>query len=172
MFLPQTSLLLQLNPCVLKRFRAIGWTAARRGYDGRMASPRDLIGLPLIAPRALHAAADFLERLPAIESSVIGAVARAQGTLDELLDRVRPIETELQEVQQSAATLERQLAETEGQIAITDRKVAELQELMARLIEVTVRIEGAAEHVLDKVPGLSAERAEERADEIARETGA
>jgi chromosome segregation ATPase len=133
--------------------------------------PRDLFGLPLMAPRALRAAGDLLERLPEIETAVIGAVDRAQSTLDELLDRVRPIETELQEVQVSARTLERQLAETEAQIAITDRKVAELQDLMAQLIELAIRVEGAAEHFLDKVPGLSAERAEERAAEIARETG-
>lgn len=133
-------------------------------------SPRDLLGLPLLAPRALRAATDLLERLPEIEAAVIGAVDRAQGTLDELLDRVRPIETELQEVQVSARTLEGQLAETEQQIAVTDRKVAELQDLVAQLIELAIRVEGAAEHFLDKVPGLSAERAEERAEEIARET--
>lgn len=133
-------------------------------------SPRDLLGLPLMAPRALRAATDLLERLPEIETAVIGAVDRAQGTLDELLDRVRPIETELQELQASARTLEGQLAETERQIAVTDRKVAELEGLVAQLIEVAIRIEGAAEHLLDKVPGLSAERAEERAEEIARET--
>ena len=133
-------------------------------------SPRDLIGLPLMAPRALRAATDLLERLPEIEAAVIGAVDRAQGTLDELLDRVRPIQTELQEVQVSARTLERQLAETEQQFAVTDRKIDELQGLVAQLIEVAIRAEGAAEHFLDKVPGLSAERAEARADEIARET--
>lgn len=133
-------------------------------------NPRDLMGLPMMAPRALRAAGDYLERLPDIEAAVVGAVGRAQGTLDELLERVRPIETELQEVQQSAATLERQLAETERQIAVTDQKVAELEGLVAQLIEIAIRVEGAAEHFLDKVPGLSAERAEERAAEIAEET--
>ncbi len=133
-------------------------------------SPRDLIGLPGVGSRAVRAAADLLERLPEIETAVIGAVDRAQGTLDELLDRVRPIETELQEVQVSARTLERQLAETEAQIAVTDRKVAELQALMTQLIDLAIRVVGAAEHFLDKVPGLSAERAEERAEEIARES--
>jgi uncharacterized coiled-coil protein SlyX len=134
-------------------------------------NPRDLLGLPMVAPRALRAAADLLERLPEIEAAVIATVDRAQGTLDELLDRVRPIETELQELQVSARTLERQLGETEHQFAVTDRKIDELQGLVAQLIEVTIRVEGAAEHFLDKMPGLSAERAEERADEISRETG-
>ena len=134
-------------------------------------NPRDLLGLPMLAPRALRAAADLLERLPEIEAAVIATVDRAQGTLDELLDRVRPIETELQELQVSARTLERQLGETEHQFAVTDRKIDELQGLVAQLIEVTIRVEGAAEHFLDKMPGLSAERAEERADEISRETG-
>jgi cell pole-organizing protein PopZ len=133
-------------------------------------NPRDLMGLPMMAPRALRAAGDLLERLPDIEAAVVDAVGRAQGTLDELLERVRPIETELQEVQQSAATLERQLAETERQIAVTDQKVAELEGLVAQLIEIAIRVEGAAEHFLDKVPGLSTERAEERAAEIAEET--
>jgi septal ring factor EnvC (AmiA/AmiB activator) len=133
--------------------------------------PRDLLGLPMMAPRALRAAGDLLERLPEIETAVIGAVDRAQTTLDELLDRVRPLETELQEVQASARTLERQLAETERQFAETDRRLAEIELLVARLIELIVRAEGAAEHFLDKVPGLSADRAEERAEEIARETG-
>ncbi len=55
---------------------------------------------------------------------------------------------------------------TERQIATTDRKVAELEGLVAQLIEVAIRVEGAAEHFLDKVPGLSAERAEQRAEEI------
>jgi len=134
-------------------------------------NPRDLLGLPMLAPRALRAGADLLERLPEIEAAVIATVDRAQGTLDELLDRVRPIETELQELQVSARTLERQLGETEHQFAVTDRKIDELQGLVAQLIEVTIRVEGAAEHFLDKMPGLSAERAEERADEISRETG-
>jgi chromosome segregation ATPase len=132
--------------------------------------PRDLLALPAIGSRALGAAADFLERLPEIESAVTAAATRAQDTLDELLDRVRPIESELQELQRSAATLEGQLAETEKQIAVTDAKVAELQALMAQLIELATRVEGAAEHLLDKVPGLSAEKAEERAEEITRET--
>lgn len=133
--------------------------------------PRDLLALPAMAPRAIRAAADFLERLPEIEVAVTDAATRAQGTLDELLERVRPIQAELQELQQSAGTLEGQLAATERQIALTDQKVAELQDLMAQLIELAIRIEGAAEHMLDKVPGLSTERAEERAEEIARETG-
>jgi chromosome segregation ATPase len=133
--------------------------------------PRDLLALPAMAPKALRAAADFLERLPEIEAGVVDAAARAQRTLDELLERVRPIEAELRELQSSAGTLEGQLAETERQIALTDQKVAELQELMAQLIELAIRVEGAADHLLDKVPGLSSERAEDRAEEIARETG-
>jgi septal ring factor EnvC (AmiA/AmiB activator) len=140
-------------------------------------SPRDLLGLPMLAPRALRAVTDLLERLPEIEAAVVGAADRAQGTLDELLDRVRPIQTELQELQVSAKTLERQLAETERQfaeterqIAATDRRLAEVEALIAQLVELVIRAEGAAEHFLDKVPGLSAERAGERADEIARET--
>jgi chromosome segregation ATPase len=128
------------------------------------------MSLPMMAPRAMRAAADLLERLPEIETAVTDAVARAQGTLDELLERVRPIESELQELQTSAKTLEGQLAATERQIAVTDTKVTELEDLMTRLIQLATRIEGAAEHFLDKVPGLSAERAEERAEEIARES--
>jgi chromosome segregation ATPase len=134
-------------------------------------NPRDLVGLPMMAPRALRAAADLLERLPEIETAVTDSVARAQGTLDELLDRVRPLESELQELQTSAKTPESQLAATERQLAITDTKVAELEDLMTRLIDLAIRVEGAAEHFLDKVPGLSVERAEERAEEIARESG-
>jgi chromosome segregation ATPase len=125
----------------------------------------------MMAPRALRAATDLLERLPEIEAAVIGAVDRAQGTLDELLDRVRPIESELQALQVAARTLEGQLAETERQFALTDRKIDELQTLVAQLIDMEIRIEGAAEHILDKVPGLSVERAGERAEEIAREAG-
>jgi chromosome segregation ATPase len=116
--------------------------------------------------RALQAAGDFLERLPQIEAAAIGAVERAQGALDQLLESVRPIEAELEALQEAAATLEGQLAATERQIAVTDRKVGELEQLLAQLIEVAIRIEGAAEHFLDKVPGLSAERAEERAEEL------
>jgi chromosome segregation ATPase len=133
--------------------------------------PRDLLALPLLAPRALAAAGDFLERLPDIEAAAITAVTRAQSTLDQLLENVRPIEGELQSVSRAAETLEGQLAATERQIATTDRKVAELEGLVAQLIEVAIRIDGAAEHVLDKVPGLSASRAEERAEVVARETG-
>ncbi len=132
--------------------------------------PRDLLALPAMAPRAIRSAADFLERLPQIETAVTAAAARAQSTLDQLLERVRPIETELQALQGSATTLQGQLAATERQIALTDQKVAELEELMAQLIELAIRVEGAAEHLLDKVPGLSGERARERAEEIARET--
>ena len=130
------------------------------------------MALPLLAPRAFRAAADLLERAPEIEIAIVGAVARAQGTLDELLDRVRPIESELQEVQASAKTLEGQLAATERQIAVTDAKVAELEDLMTRLIDLAIRVEGAAEHFLDKVPGLSAERAVERVEEIRQATEA
>jgi phage shock protein A len=135
------------------------------------ADPRELLGLPLVGTRALRAAGDFLERLPDVEESVVGAVARAQGTLDQLLASVRPIESDLKRLEEAAATLEGQLAATERQIAVTDQKVAELEALMAQLIALAIRVEGAAEHFLDKVPGLSAERAEERAEEIARETG-
>ena len=100
-------------------------------------SPRDLLGLPLMAPRALQAAGDFLERLPDIEQAAVAAVERAQGALDQLLESVRPIETEL-EGGEAAATLEGQLAATERQIATTDRKVAELEGLLAQLIEVAI----------------------------------
>jgi chromosome segregation ATPase len=130
--------------------------------------PRELLGLPLMAPRALKMAGDLLERLPEIEDAVVGAVGRVQDTLDQLLDNVRPIESNLEALRRAAETLEGQLAATERQISITDEKVAELEALMAQLIAVVIRVEGAAEHFLDKVPGLSAERAEERAEEIAR----
>jgi chromosome segregation ATPase len=131
-------------------------------------SARDLLGLPLMAPRALQAAGDFLERLPEIEAAAVVAVGRAQSALDQLLESVLPIERELEALRRAATTLEGQLAATERQIATTDRKVAELEGLVTQLIEVVIRVEGAAEHFLDKVPGLSAQRAEERAEEIAR----
>jgi chromosome segregation ATPase len=132
---------------------------------------RELLGLPLLAPRALQAAGELLERLPEIETAVTGAVGRAQQTLDQLLESVRPIESDLDALREAAGTLEGQLAATERQIAVTDQKVAELEGLVSQLIDVAIRVEGAAEHFLDKVPGLSAERAEERAEEIARATG-
>jgi chromosome segregation ATPase len=137
-----------------------------------MPNPRDLMGLALLPPRSLRAAADLLDRLPDIERSITTAVSRAQWTLDQLLERVRPIEADLDALRDAAGTLEGQLAATERQIAATDAKVAELEDLIAQLIVVAIRVEGAAEHFLDKVPGLSAERAEARAAEIARETRA
>jgi chromosome segregation ATPase len=130
-------------------------------------SPRDLLGLPMMGTRALQAAGDFLERLPEIEKAAVGAVGRAQGALDQLLESIRPIERDLKGLRETAVTLEGHLAATERQIEITDRKVTELQELVAQLIEVSIRVEGAAAHFLDKVPGMSAQRAEERAEEIA-----
>ena len=133
-------------------------------------NPRDLVGLPLAASRALRPATDLLERAPQIESAITAAVSRAQDTLDQLLEGVRPIEAELQTLQESAATLERQLSATERQIAATDQKVGELEDLVAHLIELAIRFEGAAEHLLDRVPGLSPDRAEERAEKISRAT--
>jgi hypothetical protein len=58
-----------------------------------------------MAPRALQAAGDFLERLPDIEQAAVAAVKRAEGALDQLLESVRPIETELEALRRATATL-------------------------------------------------------------------
>lgn len=130
---------------------------------------RDLLGIPMMAPRALAAAGEFLERLPEIESAVGDAVSRAQDTLDQVLRSVLPIENDLKALLGAAAMLEKQLAATERQIAVTDAKVGELEGLVDQLMAVMIRIDGAAEHLLDRFPGMSAEKAQARAAEIAAE---
>jgi chromosome segregation ATPase len=126
-----------------------------------------LSDLPLAAPRALRAATGFLDRLPEIEGAIAGAASRAQATLDELLDRVRPIEQELEDLRESAQRLERQLAETEGQFNSTERRIAQLDETASELAAVAARLEGSLEHLLERVPGLSLPKAVKRGREVA-----
>jgi chromosome segregation ATPase len=129
----------------------------------------DLTDLSLAAPRALRAASGFLARLPEVEEAVAGAAARAQGTLDELLERVRPIETELTDLRESSRRLERQLVETERQFTATDRRIAELDETAARLVQVAAQLEGTLEHLVERVPGLSAPKARKRGRQVAQD---
>jgi chromosome segregation ATPase len=128
----------------------------------------DLIDMSLAGPRALRAAVDFLGRLDEVEESVAESSAGVQGTLDELLERVRPIEAELAELRNAAGTLERRLGETERRVGEIDATAGRLEVGMGQLIEVAARLEGALEHVLDRVPGLSAQKAVRRGRALAR----
>ncbi len=115
----------------------------------------DLIEMSLAGPRALRAAVGFLGRLDDVEESVAGAAGRVEGTLDEVLARVRPLEAELTEIREAAQVLERRLLATEA-------KVTELDLTATELTLVAARLEGAVEHLLDKVPGLSSSAAVKR----------
>lgn len=128
----------------------------------------DLVELSLAGPRALRAAVDFLGRLEDIEATIAGAAGRVQETLDELLERVRPIEAELADLRLAAGVLERRLSETERRVEEIDRTAAALDRGVAQLVEVAARLEGALEHVLDRVPGLSAQKAVRRGKDLAR----
>jgi chromosome segregation ATPase len=132
----------------------------------------NLIDMSLVGPRALRAAADFLDRLPQVEEAVAGAARRAQETLDELLGRLRPIEAELEDLRESSQRLERQLVSTERQFNATERRIAQLDETAAELAAVAAKLEGSIEHLLDRVPGLSLPKAVKRGREVAASAAA
>jgi chromosome segregation ATPase len=111
----------------------------------------DLIDTSLAGPRALRAAIGFLDRLPAIEDSVAGGGRRALDILEELLERVRPIEAELESLRESARVLEERLGTTE-------RQVRGMEETADRLTAAATRLDGSVENLMDQVPGLSSLR--------------
>jgi chromosome segregation ATPase len=110
-----------------------------------------LIDMPLAGPRALRAAVGFLVRLPEVEDAVAANAGRVLGVLDELLERVRPIEAELEELRESARVLEARLGTTE-------REVRHIDETASQLVTAAGRLEGAVENLMDQVPGLKAMR--------------
>jgi cell division protein ZapA (FtsZ GTPase activity inhibitor) len=111
----------------------------------------DLIDTSLAGPRALRAAIGFLDRLPAIEDAVSGGGRRALDVLDELLERVRPIEGELEALRESARLLDERLTTTEQQ-------VRGMEETAAQLSAAAIRLDGSVENLMDQVPGLSSLR--------------
>jgi len=117
-----------------------------------------LTGLPATTLEILKGVSDLLARLPAIERSVSLASRHAQETLDEILVMLRPIEDELDDLRATADRLETQIGRFGAAVATLDGRADGLTERAAR-------IEGALEHVLDRVPGLSAADASRRADE-------
>ena len=132
----------------------------------------DLLDMSLAGPRALRAAVGFLSRLDDVEGSLAEGGKRALGVLDELLERVRPIEAELAELRQAAQVLEGRLALTEKRVGEIDATAKGLDEKVTELIAVGARLEGALEHVLDRVPGLSASKARSRGKVVARAVAA
>lgn len=123
---------------------------------------RQVFELPLAAQGALRAGLDLLNRVPEIERSITRAGQRAGDTFDEILERVRPIELNLEELKSEARDLRSELAAAREDLRGLDERIDYLAALASR-------IEGSAEHVLDKVPGLSADKANKRANEIASE---
>ncbi len=111
------------------------------------------------APRALISTIELLARIPEIEEAVSQSAERIHDVLDEVLERVRPIENELSQLNESAADLERRLAKSNADLE-------GLSDLTSQLAAVAARLEGSAEHLLDRFPGLSSEKAIERADEV------
>jgi chromosome segregation ATPase len=128
-----------------------------------------IVDLPLAGPRALRAATGFLDRLPQVEEAIAGAVRQVQRTLDEVLARLSPIESEIESLREQAGRLERQLAATGGQFEETDRRIDELRATAAELTAVAARLEGTLEHLVDKVPGLSPVKAARRGRAVEEE---
>ena len=125
---------------------------------------KDTIAIPSTAIAAVRGIGDLLGRLPEIETAVADASTHVQETLDEVLERVRPLQVELGRLREEATSLERELQATRTAIDQVDQRIEHLNGLVARL-------EGGLEHVLERVPGLSAKGAQERGDEVAAAAG-
>jgi chromosome segregation ATPase len=121
---------------------------------------RDAVSIPSTAIAAVRGLGELISRLPEIERAVVKASTHVQETLDEGLERVRPLQGDLRQLREDAASLERELESTRSAIEPLDARIETLTELIAQL-------EGALDHVLDRVPGLSAQSARERGDEVA-----
>lgn len=116
--------------------------------------------LPRSAVAALQASVDILARLPEIERAVARASGHVEDVLDEVLERIRPIESELRQVREHTSSLEDELSATRNALEPIEQRLEQLNEVAAQL-------EGALEHVLGRVPGLSAKDARKRGDEAA-----
>ncbi len=119
-----------------------------------------ILGLPLAMLGAVRAATDLLGRANEIERSLARGGAHVQQVLDDVLERLKPLEDEIDDLRESAKALTAELEETRAIVSPLSRQVAELHATIARL-------EGSLEHVIDRVPGLSADEAAERGEEIA-----
>lgn len=121
------------------------------------------LGWPAAVLDTLGGISDLLARLPQIERSVSDAAAKVQATLDrsgasldDILERLRPMEAEIERLRKDAGALDSRLEglDLDG---LDDRFVA--------LTEAANRLDGGLVHVLDRVPGLSAGDARDRAEE-------
>lgn len=122
-------------------------------------APSALAGLPAATLDVVKGVSDLLARLPSIERSIAAASRQAQGTLDEILLRLGPVESQLTDLQDSANALAGRLDRAQETVAPLNGRIEELASNAAR-------IEGALEHLLDRVPGLSADDARQRAERL------
>jgi chromosome segregation ATPase len=113
---------------------------------------------------ALGGAAGLMARLPDVERAVAEAAERAQGTLDRILDRVDPVADDLDSLQATAKRLDNHLGIVEMHLTRLEDLVEPLEERFRELTAAANRLDGDLTHVLDRVPGLSAEDARDLAE--------
>lgn len=119
---------------------------------------------PVNVANAVGGALGVLGRLPDFERAAGDAVRRAQDTLEQILERVGPVEANLDELRESAGRLDSRIDRVEGHLVELERLIDPLEERFRELTEAANRLDGALVHVLDRVPGLSAEDARDRAE--------
>jgi chromosome segregation ATPase len=123
----------------------------------------EVLGLPLALLDATRAATRLLGRADEIEEALAGGGRHVTGTLDEILERLAPVREELNGIRAVATSLEAELKASRETLAGLAARIAQLETTAAHL-------EGSLEHVFDKVPGMSAEDARERGEEVAAAT--
>ena len=122
------------------------------------------LGWPGSIVSAVGGVVELAARLPDIEQGVAQAGRRAQETLQGILDRVEPVSAELDELQATARRLEGRLEAVEPHLTELESLIDPLERRFVELTEAANRLDGALVHVLDRVPGLSADDARDIAE--------
>lgn len=129
------------------------------------------LGWPAGVLETLGGVSDLLARLPEIERSVGETAARvqsvlegSQASLDGILERLGPVEGEVEELRSVAASLDSRMEGLGPQLRRLEQLIDPLERRFVELTEAANRLDGGLVHVLDRVPGLSADDARERAE--------
>ena len=123
-----------------------------------------ILQLPAQVAEAIGGAGSLIARLPELERAVSEAGSRAQATLDGILERVGPVTDDIDDLRATAHRLESRLDALYPHLDELEGLIDPLEQRFVELTAAANRLDGALVHVLDRVPGLSAEDARERAE--------
>ncbi|UJA19444.1 hypothetical protein HJD18_03970 [Thermoleophilia bacterium SCSIO 60948] len=120
----------------------------------------DILGAARNTPRVVGRAVKDLAPRDEPGGEDVPGPAEVGETLRSVDARLGPIHHEIRSLDESAGRLRAELETSREEIGALNETARALNESMGRL-------SGEIEHLLDRVPGLSPERARERAAEIA-----